>query len=204
MDTNLPKQIAEILEAEIISGHLKPGTILQQEALAERFEVSRQPVRAALDILSAKTLTRRKSNRTVEVCGLEDNAAGDILEIRRVLEPMALAASIDLLTEQDLLLARQAQERFRYETQTDRIARHDADLHLGLYSRCPNKVLLQLIADLRKTNQRAYLGQPLGSASRDKCIAAHESLLEAVAKKDLPAATKLLIDHFDISKERTL
>src|ERR1044072_1877114 len=45
--------IAGILEDEIVGGAIPPGTVLRQETLSERFEVSRTPVREALRRLAA-------------------------------------------------------------------------------------------------------------------------------------------------------
>ncbi|WP_162933100.1 GntR family transcriptional regulator [Roseovarius sp. EL26] len=202
MNSNIPNHISTTLENEIINGHLMPGALLQQEELAERFGVSRQPVRAALDILGAKGLAERRSNRTVEVCKLHSEAGHEALAIRKLLEPEALAASMPKLSPQDLLAAKQAQERFEIETTPANLAQHDADFHMALYGRCENTVLLRLISDLRRLNQRAYLGQPLGSQARDHCIASHWQLLDAVSANDTTIATQLLLLHFDISKAR--
>ncbi len=202
MDPNIPNQISKTLEDEIINGRLMPGSLLQQEELADRFGVSRQPVRAALDILGAKGLAERRSNRTVEVCALHDGAAQEALAIRKLLEPEALRASIVNLTSQNLLAAKQAQERIEIETDTEILAQQDTDFHLALYGQCHNKILLDLITDLRRTNRRAYLGQPLGSRARNLCNKAHRQLLKAATAKDELSACKILIQHFDISMER--
>ena len=202
MDSESLNTISRTLENEIISGKLLPGSLLQQEELAERFRVSRQPIRAALDILSAKGLTEKRPNRTVEVRRLHPGAAEDTLAVRKLLEPEALLGSIDRLTPADLLVAKQAQERFEIETDPDRLAQHDTDFHLALYSKCENRVLLDLISNLRRLNRRAYLGQPLGSAARELCIQAHWQLLDAVTQQDWNRAIALLKEHFDHIKER--
>lgn len=202
MSANIQDQISQTLEDEIVSGKLKPGSLLQQEELAERFGVSRQPIRAVLDILGAKGLAERKSNRTVEVCRLHDGAARDALAIRKMLEPEALKSSVGHLTPQELLAAKQAQERFEVETDVGQLGRHDTEFHLALYSKCENILLLDLITDLRQTNRRAYVGQPLGSSYRQKCIDAHRQLLAAVTAVETEKAVEILTSHFDISKER--
>ncbi|SNZ19528.1 GntR family transcriptional regulator [Cohaesibacter gelatinilyticus] len=202
MDTESSNTISQTLETEIINGKLLPGSLLQQEELAERFGVSRQPIRAALDILSAKGLAEKRPNRTVEVGGLHLGAAEETLAVRKLLEPEALLGSIDQLTPADLLIAKQAQERFEIETDSDRLAQHDTDFHLALYAKCGNRVLLDLIVSLRRLNRRAYLGQPLGSTTRELCIHAHWQLLDAVSQQDSDRAISLLQEHFDHVKER--
>lgn len=203
MNTNIQDQISDALADEIISGRLKPGTVLQQEDLAARFGVSRQPIRAVLDILGARGLANRKSNRTVEVAALHDGAGAEALAIRKLLEPEALRASVGHLSRGDLLAAKQAQERFEVEEDPGQLAHHDTAFHLALYAGCGNEMLVSLIADLRQTNRRAYAGQPLGSQARQKCIDAHWQLLTLVTEAKVEEAVDQLLTHFDISRERT-
>lgn len=204
MDSNTPHHIAETLSNEILTGHLRPGDLLQQEELARRFGVSRQPVRAALDILGAKGLAERLGSRTVAVRGLHAGAGDEALALRRMLEPQALRLSLPHLTAQDLLAAKQAHERFEIEEDSAQLAEHDTAFHLALYARCDNKMLLDLITDLRLTQRRAYLDQPLGSETRTHCIRAHSDLLDAARAGDMARATALLDAHFDIAKTRSL
>ena len=144
----------------------------------------------------------RRSNRTVEVSGLHDGAADEALEIRKLIEPEALKDSIQRLTPQDLLAAKQAQERLEVEDSPEKLAQHDSNFHLALYSQCRNKLLLDLIIQLRLTNQRAYLGQALGSETRNHNIKTHWQLLEAVTLKDSKKAIGILRAHLNLSKDR--
>ena len=59
-----------------------------------------------------------------------------------------------------------------------------------------------MIFDLRKTNCRIYVGHPLGASARSRGIEPHWQLLEAVTATDAENAKKILIEHFDLSKER--
>ncbi len=113
-----------------------------------------------------------------------------------------MLGSIYHLTQADLLVAKRAQERFEIETEPDRLAQHDTDFHLALYAKCENRVLLDLISHPRRLNRRAYLGQPLGSATRDLCIQAHWQLLDAVTQIDSDRAIAVLQEHFEHAKER--
>lgn len=200
MNTKTQDLIAHTLEDDIISGKLMPGFVLHQEELAERFGVSRQPIRAALDILTEKGLAERCANRSIEVSALHTQTAQEIIEIRNLLEVQALTASMCLLTKQDLLSARQALERFIIEEKAENLFHIDMQFHMALYNRCNNQTLLNMITDLRKTSRRAYLGQPLGSHTRNRCIEEHQKLYEAVAEQNAHKATALLLTHFNIPR----
>lgn len=74
------------IRTDIINGRLEPGTKLREVALAERYEVSRIPIREALRSLEAEGLveSRKYSGSVVAPSPVED--AEDLFEIRIVLE----------------------------------------------------------------------------------------------------------------------
>ena len=49
--TPLRIQIAEMLRRAIVSGKLRPGSVLVEATLAEQMNVSRAPIREAIQIL---------------------------------------------------------------------------------------------------------------------------------------------------------
>ena len=198
MNPNIVDSIVNALEEDIISGKLEPGSLLQQESLADRFKVSRQPVRSALEVLGAKGFAQRRPDRSLEVSAFTSKEADEVLGIRKLLEPEAFRQAIPHLTDQDILLAKQAVERFEYESSPEKLAEHDLEFHLALYRPCGNQTLIDLIINLRKSNQRAYQSQPPGSQNRDRCIEIHQEIIEAVSNRDSELAEGLLIQHFDI------
>ncbi|UVI36294.1 GntR family transcriptional regulator [Brevibacterium spongiae] len=74
------------IRADIIGGRLEPGAKLREAALAEKYEVSRIPIREALRSLEAEGLveSRKYSGSVVAPSPVED--ADDLFEIRIVLE----------------------------------------------------------------------------------------------------------------------
>ncbi|WP_432790346.1 GntR family transcriptional regulator [Brevibacterium sp. K11IcPPYGO002] len=74
------------IRADIIGGRLEPGAKLREAALAEKYEVSRIPIREALRSLEAEGLveSRKYSGSVVAPSPVED--AEDLFEIRIVLE----------------------------------------------------------------------------------------------------------------------
>lgn len=64
-------RIAQSIRDEILSGHMKPGEELAQEALAEMLGVSRMPVREALQTLVQDGFARRMPNRHIRAVVLD-------------------------------------------------------------------------------------------------------------------------------------
>ncbi|WP_209373952.1 GntR family transcriptional regulator [Brevibacterium renqingii] len=78
--------VSSRIRSDIIQGRIEPGTKLREVALAERYEVSRIPIREALRSLEAEGLveSRKYSGSIVAPSPVED--AEDLFEIRTVLE----------------------------------------------------------------------------------------------------------------------
>ncbi|MEM9781017.1 MAG: FCD domain-containing protein [Pseudomonadota bacterium] len=70
------------IERIILSGALKPGERVNEKALAERFGVSRGPVREALQALSARGLVEQIPNRGVFVQRITRHDAVEIYDVR--------------------------------------------------------------------------------------------------------------------------
>lgn len=79
-------RIADMLRSEILSGRLKDGQELAQEQLAEALEVSRMPVREALQILELEGLLLRLPNRHMRVIGLNESTVYDNMRIVAAVE----------------------------------------------------------------------------------------------------------------------
>lgn len=150
----------EFAALEARDSALQVDGIPQQENLAKRFDVSRQPVRAALQISEEKVLVSRGPDRSVAVLGLPESASNETIAVRRLLEPEALKLAIRKFTDQDMLVARHALERCEIEDDPASLTEHGLDFQMAPYRPCQNQTLIQMIENLRRTSTRAYLGQP--------------------------------------------
>ena len=104
--------IARLLEDEIVQGVILPGTVLRQEQLSERFEVSRTPIREALRRLAALGLVSFVPNRGVRVRTISREELREAFLVRAELEALATELATPRMTEADLAALRAAQLRF--------------------------------------------------------------------------------------------
>ncbi len=82
--------VIEALRRRICGGALKPGTRLQEFALAEEFGVSRVRIRDALLALQQRGLVDRQKNRSAVVTRLDLKGVFEILELRENLEGLCV------------------------------------------------------------------------------------------------------------------
>ena len=187
--------IENSLRGEIERGLLPPGMQLKQEALAERFGVSRQPVRAALERLRAAGLLERRTDRSLAVAGLTRQQAEELVAVRLILEESALRAALPRLQPVDLRRARRVAEEIADTADPARIEDLDIAFHRLLYAPGGNDRLLAMIDGLRRDGRRVYHRQPPGSASRRRLAADHDAILQAAERGDTDAAIAALAAH---------
>jgi DNA-binding GntR family transcriptional regulator len=109
---SIAEQVAEGLSCLIESRVYLPGDRLREQEIAERFQVSRGPVREALRILQAKSLVHIEAMRGATVSRLSDQEAREAVEISAVLFGLAARRAagklspdclVNIMKEYDLL-----------------------------------------------------------------------------------------------------
>lgn len=95
-------RVHQDLRGDILDGRCEPGSRLREEEIAERFGVSRTPVREALRRLEADGLVIVTPNRGAEVVRWRDDDIAELVELRAMLEGQAarraaLAGGVDLV-----------------------------------------------------------------------------------------------------------
>src|SRR5471032_930560 len=95
-------EMAKILRQGIREGVLQPGQVLVQEQLAERFKVSRIPVREALRMLTAEGLLTSKPGGGATVVNLSAVEVAELWDIRLAIEPTLAFPIVENVRPSDL------------------------------------------------------------------------------------------------------
>lgn len=91
IDNNaLSKIIAEKMTEQMMTGELQPGEKIVETAYAKEFGTSRAPIREALYLLAIEGLVERVPRKGAVVKGYTNFEMYDLLEIRMVLENLAM------------------------------------------------------------------------------------------------------------------
>jgi DNA-binding GntR family transcriptional regulator len=196
----LTQAIVERIKGAIESGALPSGSAIRQQELADRLGVSRQPIRQALPLLIAEGWIQSLPNRRLLVRELAAAEVDEIFAIRRLLEPIALAASIERATPAMLRRLKFALTEYEEADTPAELESADVAFHEALYACCENATLLRLIEQLRRSLKRVYELKPTGSALRKKAIAEHRKLATQCEQGDARAASAALLAHLDAAQ----
>lgn len=94
--------VTDEIREDIVSLRLKPGTVIRDNELAERYGVSSSPVREALAQMSAERLVEILPNKTKFVTRIDRKTVGDFLEVHRILVQAGFALGAPRVTREQV------------------------------------------------------------------------------------------------------
>jgi DNA-binding GntR family transcriptional regulator len=209
--------VAERLAGEIADaimvGEYPLGTWLRQEHLAERFGVSRQPVREALRRLEVIGMIEARPRRGLRVKGPEPSYIQDGYLIRAELEGLAArlaaarssAGQLDHLRKEWEAFRDSLTEAFRRGAHKDTRAawvRHHNRFHELIHEASGVDRLVQLIAALNLTLPRNLSIEALrASGALEENLRQHEVILHALELRSGQVAAEAMKEHVRRSGE---
>lgn len=202
---NTTQRIVESITAAIVERRLMPGTKLSEQKIADIFQVSRTIVRQALNQLSRDHLITLEPARGAFVATPSVEEARQVYEVRTMIETALIRQLSARITDEQVLAL-----RTHLAQQREAIARTDvpgrtrllADFHVVLARMLGNEVLAQLLSDLlSRSSLISLMYQSAHSAEHSHDD--HQQIVEALARRDARAATKLMQQHIH-SVERNL
>jgi DNA-binding GntR family transcriptional regulator len=188
-----------ILDA-ICDGDLPAGARINQDALAERLNVSRQPIVQALALLKVQGFVRESGRRGVVVAPLEAASIAHLYELRSALDGVAcrgaaLRGSADARAWGPKLIA---EGRAAVASGlVKRMIEADMRFHRFLYELSGNPVVAET-AGLHWQHVRRLMGGYLQHYRvRASVWDEHEAILKAVMRGDAEQAERLARRHAD-------
>lgn len=188
-------EIANKLRADILAGVIPPGEELRQEELAARFNVSRMPVRDALNILARDRLIILRPNRGGKVVMLSIDEIAEVYELRLLLEMDALECAFDRTDAEILQGITLEMKRCEVEADTDDFPDADWRFHKALYAPAGRARQLAMIKELRDVCQMHRAAYATLRNSKTRWSDDHRLIVEALMQRKRTDAKALLEAH---------
>ena len=191
----------------ILSGRLAPGQKLKIDALAQQLAASINPVREALNRLSAEGLVVLEDQRGFSVAPVSRAAWRDMVEARCMIEGAALTAAIarrDAAWEEGIVLALHWLSRTpRHlsdagglrQTNPEWEPRHHR-FHEALLAGCGSQRVLAICRDLRVQADRYRQIAATAPGARRSHNDEHDQIARAALAGEAGAAVAALTDHY--------
>jgi DNA-binding GntR family transcriptional regulator len=187
---SMRRRASEVLRAAIVNGQLVPGDRLKETELAERFGISRAPVREALRELEHEGLVVSLPYRATEVVGISQEEVTEVLvPIRITLETFAFRKALPLLTDADFAALEQLVGTMRAagkRADLDALAEADVRFHEVMIERSGQHHCAQLWRSI-EPRVRAYFRRDASAHARadaDEVAEEHQELLHAIRQGD--------------------
>lgn len=190
--------VRELLEKEISRGTLRPGDLIDEKMLSERFQVSRTPAREAIMQLAATGLVQMKPRHGAVVSELSPDEAVAMLETLACLESEAAALAAQRIRQEELSalieVHRESEDAARSHD-SKRYIECNGRFHGLIYSGARNTYIADLI---RQTRSRLayYHTSSLYQRSRvERSWVEHGNVVRAIESGDPTEAQAAMRDH---------
>jgi DNA-binding GntR family transcriptional regulator len=196
---SLSAAVAERLREKILSGELREGQQLRQDAIAAEFQMSRIPVREALSHLAAEGLITIVANRGAVVSALSPDEIMQMFETRAVLECYMLRCAIPNTKEEDFMGAEdvlvQYEQSLEKDSEMKSWGQWNWSFHSALYAPANRPVMLAFLKTLNINCDRYTRLHLVFTRDLHRAGQAHRELLEACKTKNPEIAEKELWKH---------
>ncbi len=192
------ESIVQTLGDDIVSGRLTPGTKLDAQAVAERFGVSRTPIRETFGHLAAMGLVTHRPNRGVAVATLSTSALSDLYEAMAELEAaLARLATLRMNCNQRERLKRMHMQSVHLarDGTADEYASYNRDFHALIFegARSPQ---LQKLAEATRTRLAPFRRAQFRISNRiSKSWEEHDAIVMAILDGDADRVARMMRLH---------
>lgn len=196
--TPLRVQVADVLRSAIVTGRLRPGTALREVALSEQLNVSRAPIREAIQDLENDGLVETVAYKGSRVKPLSLREVTETCEMRHRFEVMAVRRILEQGTSTTELWAPcRAMEHAAKAGDREALVAADEVFHRTLIELSDHELLGQLWGGLYlRIHQIMSLRNDEDVDLRD-IAGTHPPIVEALEARDVETAVRLVAEHAD-------
>lgn len=193
-----------LILAAIDDGTYRPGDRLVESELADRFGVSRTPIREALQRLETQSLLTR-DGRSLIVASLDHNQLAELYVVRAQLEGLAARLAAQHATPEEVRVLRDMVHEDRALISNPRaLSRANKRFHRQIHLASHNRFLIQQL-DLVHRSMALLATTSLEAEGRGQAaMEEHHAIVEAIARSDGESADRTLREHISKAFETRL
>lgn len=191
----LREKILETIRDAIMTGALKPGEKVAEPDLAERFGISRTPIREAFRQLESEGYLTVIPRKGAVVTAFSPRDVEEFYAIKSILEGYAARRACEKLSVKDIEKLRTINDRLRHmadDGDVKHFFRIHNDFHELFLKAADNDKLYVLVTNLvRKFERLRYASLSLPGRMKIS-VEEHDKIIEAFLKRDADKAETLV------------
>lgn len=192
--------IYQQIKDDIMTGVIKPGEVLKEGLLAQKYNVSKTPVREALCILAFENLLQVLPRAGYLVKAVTVKDVIETFQLRQLLEEEATALATMRITEEEI---QELEKNLDYSGLViEKGTAWNRRFHLVIAHACGNSRIERAIRQVYDEVDRIILLDPKLISSDDSNE--HAIIIEAMRARDPNAARASMHRHLEKVRERVL
>lgn len=204
---NRGELVFETMKEEILNLVLKPGQMISENELCDRFGVSRTPVREAVRRLQEQGFVISVPYSGTQVTLLNLNNIRQMIYMRVAVETMVMRDFMDIATpllmeEVRYMIRRQQALILENGFEPERFYRMDAELHAIWFRVTGKRKLWDIIQAQQLHYTRFRMLDFVTETDFTRIIREHNRLFELLEQKDAKGLERSLKDHLNYSLKR--
>jgi DNA-binding GntR family transcriptional regulator len=195
---NLRDSVKRAIRSAIISGEMEPGRVYSAPTLGETFGVSPTPVREAMLDLVREGLVISLPNKGFRVTEVSEADLDDVAQLRLLIEPPMARQVVGAVDPAGIDRLREAAQRIVDAARAGDLIEYvscDLEFHLTLLSYAGNKLLLEVVTDLRNKTRLLGLLPLLESGKLIESAEEHHVIMDLVEAGDADRVEAYLRRH---------
>ena len=198
------KDAYSLILSAIDNGTYRPGDRLVESELAERFGVSRTPVREALQRLETQSMLTR-DGRSLIVSALDHNQLTELYAVRTELEALAARLAARHASREEVrVLGAMVEEDRAILDDPQALARANRRFHHQIHLASHNRYLVQQLDIVHRTMALMAHSSLAVPGRGDDSLAEHREIVQAIGAGDPDAADATLRAHISRAYETRL
>lgn len=172
----------------IVAGTYKPGEKLNEMELADRFRVSRTPVREALKTLGSRGVISIERNKGARVVDYSQESIEEMYSARSMMEPYAAKLAAEVIGDNDIDhlrdLAEEMHSKVLHGPNIAEISALNNAFHSAIIAVCPNSRVAEMTLGMLKplVASRTFRGYTESQLVRSSHH--HLEIVDAFAHRD--------------------
>jgi DNA-binding GntR family transcriptional regulator len=195
------------LRRMLYNKELVPGQKIAYRELAERLKMSPTPIIQALKWLELQGFVRHEANRGYSMAPFSMKEIEEIYELRELLEPSLVDATVQRLDKEGVGLLRAALEAHRSAQREfylkERLFKN-REFHVTLAALSGKETQIRILQNLFDMLFLKYGGNYLPTSSLKSVDEEHQAIYDSVVLRDVERARALLAGHVSSVKKQVL
>ena len=187
---SLKEEVYEGIRRDIMGGSFLPGDLLKERELAEKYGVSKTPVREALSMLEQNNLVKTIPRAGYMVTQLTLRDLQEVYQLRIILEPMAARLAAENLTDEEL----EELEGLTVTSDPEEARLFNRRFHLVIARASGNSRLARMIEQLVDDMDR-WAALDLENFRPEVVLIGHQAELAALRTREPQVAEEKVRDH---------